>query len=81
MFCQGGGRLGSLFFLPEARLNKFVQVAVQDVVNLGGFVVGAVVLDHLVRLHYVRADLVPPGVLSVFAADRGDVFKVVLFLQ
>ena len=45
-----------------------------DVADLG---IGAQVLDHLIGLHDVRADLVTPGGFGLFAADSVDVVETV----
>ena len=68
------------FFGSEAEVcgYEIVYFAVEDGLGVGGLVIGAVVLDHLVGLEDVGADLVAPGDFALFAVDFGEF--VVTFL-
>lgn len=43
--------------LHQVRLDKVVDVAVEDGLGVGGFVAGAVVFDHLIGMQHVAAYL------------------------
>src|SRR3989344_765812 len=47
---------------------KFIEVARENLVGVGGFMVGTVVLDHLIGVENIGADLAPPLV----GGRRGD---------
>ena len=64
--------------VAEVGGDEIVYFAVEDGLGVGGLVVGAVVLDHLVGLEDVGADLVAPGDFAFFAVEFGDF--VVAFL-
>ena len=48
--------------------HEAIEVAVKDIGGRARLVVGAVVLDHLVGMQDVRADLVAPACLDVLTA-------------
>ena len=48
---------------------KPVDVAVEDAVDVADLHLGPVVLDHLVRLQHVAADLAAEGDVALLAAD------------
>ena len=55
--------------LHQVGLDERVEVAVEDAVDVAHFHLGAVVLDHLVRLQHVAADLAAEGDVLLLAAD------------
>ena len=64
------GRLLALGPPPaQPALHEPVEVAVEHGADVARLHVGAQVLDHLVRLQHVRADLAAPADLGLLAAD------------
>ena len=72
---------GCLLILPlvssapptEITVNEGIEVAVEDTLNVSHLDVGAEVLDHLIGLHHVAADLPTPGSFSLFSPNLIDV--------
>ena len=56
---------------PEVGLHERVEVAVEHGVDVAGLVLGPQVLDHLVRLQHVGADLAAEADLGLAAAGDG----------
>ena len=71
---------GGAFFVDEAAefaVDEGVDVAIHDSLDVAGFHAGAVVLDHLVGLEDVGADLAAPcdvPLLAILALDIGALF-------
>ena len=65
----GGGQIG---------VDKAVQIAVHDVVDVAGFKGGAGVLDHLVGHEDVGADLAAPLDLQLNALQVGDLLGAIV---
>ena len=66
-----GGQLVRGFPAPaEVAVDEFVDVAVEHAADVARLDLGAQVLDHLVRLHHVAADLAAPADLGLLAGDR-----------
>src|SRR4051794_40818739 len=62
----------------QLREHQAVEVAVKHVVGRARLVARAVVLDHLIRVEYVRADLVAPARLDVLAAQERELALALL---
>src|SRR3972149_873129 len=56
---------------PKVRRDEAAQIAVEPGGGVGGLVARAVVLDHLVGVEDVAADLVAPARLDVLALEGG----------
>ncbi len=52
-------------------LHERIQVAIQDGLGVADLKIGAVILDHLVGMQNIGADLTPPLGFSVFPAQHG----------
>ena len=63
----------------EVRLDELVEVAVHHPLHVADLQLGAVVVDHGVRLEDVGADLVAPGVVGLGGLDLGP--RRLLLLQ
>ena len=64
-----------LFFLSRQRdpfqvcIDKDINTAVQDCVNITGFLVGTVIFHHSIWLQDIRTDLVSPSDICYFASN------------
>ena len=68
-----------LDFLHQKRLDEAVEVAIQHAVDVADLLLGAMVLDQLVRVQHVAPDLIAEGDVLLHAADRVELR--LLFLQ
>src|SRR5262245_33887650 len=66
---------------PQVGLHELVEVAVEDAVHVAGLVLVAEVLDHLVGLHDIRADLAAEAHRPLLAADRRQLGLALLALH
>src|SRR3954466_14139781 len=64
---------------PEVALHELVEIAVEHRVDVARLDLGAQVLDHLVGLHDVRADLTAPADLRLAAGDAVELGFALLF--
>src|SRR5438105_8213481 len=62
--CNGGSHLRL-----QVRADGIVEIAFEHARSVAGFVAGAVVLHHLVRMQHIAADLVAPARADVLAFD------------
>ena len=65
----------------QVRLDELVDVAVEHAVDVALLVLRAVVLDHLVRVQHVAADLAAEGDVLLLAADLSQLGLLLLHLQ
>ena len=73
-------RLFSLLFTPEHRFDEAVDIAIHHGLDIAGFMTGAEVFHHLVRLEDVAADLAAPADLAFFRVVAvGVCFEFILF--
>lgn len=79
VFNRSSGAAGA--FLHQVALHKLVQVAVKHALGVGGGIAGPQVLDHLVRMKDVGADLRAPLDLLFRAFDLGLLLLTLLQLK
>src|ERR1017187_2319727 len=68
----------------EPDTDKWMNISVHDALHVTGLMAGAQVLDHLVRLKDVTADLIAPGhraFLPVVFFHRGALLVLFLFVE
>ena len=66
--------IGILDVAPDSHQvcdHEFLQISVQHGIRVAGLNAGAQILDHLVRMQDIGADLAPPADLLLFAGDLG----------
>ena len=56
----------------EVAVDERIEIAVEDALDIADLHIGAQVLDHLIRLHHVAADLPAPGGFALLTADLID---------
>ena len=83
---HGSSRLGQVRaplgeLHPQVGFDEAVDVAVEDGAGVADFVVGPQVLDDLVRLEHVRADLVAEADFALLVVLLGELGLALLFLQ
>ena len=66
--------------LNEELLDKIIQIAVHDRCGIAGLVTGAMVLDHVVRMKYIGANLAAPGNIHLGAFQFFQLFLFFLEL-
>src|SRR5262245_65042212 len=74
-------RRGSCLAAPcpeQVRLDQVVQIAVHDRVDVAHLVAGPVVLDQLVRVERVRANLAAEGDLLLLTGQLGQLLTLLL---
>src|SRR5215472_8118057 len=70
-----------LRFLAQIRLDKLIQLAIEDFMDLRGLMPRSRVLDQRVRLHGVSANLVTHRHLALFVVGLFDLGASLLLLD
>src|SRR6188474_1698586 len=77
--CLGGAQLGSIGrHTLELGQHEGVEVAVEHGRGGARLVVGAMVLDHLIGVEHIRADLVAPAGLDMLATQLCELALAIL---
>src|SRR6185437_7636924 len=76
-----GSRRGSAAAPPNSGLDEAVDVTVENCLWIADLVLGAQVLDHLVRVQDVAAHLVAPGVAAVLEGVHGGLLLFAAALE
>src|SRR5258705_11491863 len=79
-----GGRRGakrSARLLQQIRFDEWIQVAVEHAVHVADLHFGAMVLDHLIRLQNIAADLTAEAYFLLRPGDLLQLRRLLLHLQ
>src|ERR1700751_5488881 len=77
-------RLAALLVDQSAQLalDKWVEIAIHDSLDVACFNAGSMILDHLIRLKHVRANLISPGDITLLAVLPFQIrsFAILIYL-